>query len=75
MKRIWKRLRQAIRGRRFEADLADEVRIHREMAEAAARRAGASPEEARRESARAFGGEALALGPPPSVETSLDAAA
>ena len=61
MKRLWKRLRQTIQGRKFESDLADEVRIHREMAEDAARRAGASPEEARRESARAFGGEALAL--------------
>ena len=61
MKRLWKRLRQTIRRRRFEADLADEVRIHREMAEDAARNAGATDEEARRESARAFGGEALTL--------------
>ncbi len=61
MKRLWKRLWQAIRRRRFEAELADEVRIHREMAEDAARRTGATDEEARRESARAFGGEALTL--------------
>jgi predicted permease len=61
MKRLWKRLRQVVRRRRFEAELADELRIHREMAEDAARGAGATDEEARRESARAFGGEALAL--------------
>jgi predicted permease len=30
--RIWKKLRQLWRRRRFEADLAEEVRIHREMA-------------------------------------------
>jgi hypothetical protein len=61
MKRLWKRLRQTVQGRRFEAELADELRIHREMAEDAARRSGATPEQARRESARAFGGVALAL--------------
>ena len=61
MKKLWKRLRQTVQGRRFEAELADELRIHREMAEDAARRGGAAPDEARRQSARAFGGEALAL--------------
>ena len=49
MKKLWKRLRQVARRRRFESELADEVRIHREMAEDAARRAGAAPEEARRD--------------------------
>jgi len=52
MKKFWKRLRQTVQRHKFEADLADELRIHREMAEDAARRAGASPDEARRESAR-----------------------
>jgi predicted permease len=61
MRKLWKRLRQLVQRRRFEAELADELRIHREMAEDAARRGGAAPDEARRQSARAFGGEALAL--------------
>jgi predicted permease len=61
MRKLWKRLRQLVQRRKFESELADELRIHREMAEDAARRAGAAPEDARRQSARAFGGEALAL--------------
>src|ERR1035437_3538649 len=59
--RPWKRLLHLVRRRRFEADLAEELRLHRQLAEDAARRAGAAPEEARRESARAFGSVALTL--------------
>ena len=59
--KLWKRIRQLARRRHFEADLADELRIHREMAEEASRRAGASAEEARRTAGRAFGSVALTM--------------
>jgi macrolide transport system ATP-binding/permease protein len=59
--KLWRRFRQFQQRRSFEADLAEELRIHREMAEAAAIRAGATPEEARRTTGRDFGGTALAL--------------
>jgi hypothetical protein len=59
--RLWRRFLQLVQRRSFEADLAEELRIHREMAEASAVRAGATPEEARREAGRDFGGVALAL--------------
>src|SRR5215472_8042388 len=50
--RLWSRLRQWIRRRQFEADLAEEIRIHREM-ERDYRAAGGE--------GRFFGSEALAL--------------
>ncbi len=59
--RLWRRFRQLLQRRSFEADLAEEVRIHREMAEASALRAGATPQEARREAGRDFGSVAITL--------------
>ena len=59
--RLWRRVRQLLQRRAFEADLAEELRIHREMAEASAVRAGATPEEAKRETGRDFGSTALTL--------------
>jgi predicted permease len=50
--RLWRKLRQWMGRRRFEADLAEEVRIHREM-EAEYRRTGGE--------GRHFGSTALAL--------------
>ena len=47
--KLWKRLRQIVRARRYEQELADELRIHREMAA----EAGANP--------GAFGSVALTL--------------
>src|ERR1035438_2197693 len=59
--RIGKRLRHFWQRRRFESDLAEEVRIHREMAEARLRESGVSAEEARDMASRQFGSAALAL--------------
>src|SRR5262249_60134609 len=50
--RLWSRLRQWIARRQFEADLAEEIRIHRDM-ERDYRAAGGE--------GRFFGSEALAL--------------
>ena len=59
--RLRNRIRYLARRRRLDADLAEELRLHREMAENAALRAGATPEDARREANLAFGSEAIAL--------------
>jgi hypothetical protein len=59
--RLRNRLRYLARRRRLDADLAEELRLHREMAESAALRAGATPEDARREANLAFGSETIAL--------------
>lgn len=59
--RLRNRIRYLARRRRLDADLAEELRLHREMAENAALRAGATPEGARREANLAFGSEAIAL--------------
>jgi predicted permease len=59
--RIAKRLRQLWHRRRFNDDLAEEVRIHVEMAEARLREAGASPEEARNQARQQFGNQPLVL--------------
>ena len=59
--RIGKRVRHLFQRRRFEAELAEEVRIHREMAETQLRENGASEEEARNAARRQFGSEALVL--------------
>ena len=59
--RLTKRLRHFWQRRRFESNLAEEVRIHREMAEARLREVGASEQEAQDRARRQFGSEALAL--------------
>lgn len=59
--RLRNRIRYLARRRQLDADLAEELRPHREMAENAALRAGATPEDARREANVAFGSEAIAL--------------
>jgi predicted permease len=50
------RIRSALRGRRLDADLDDELRAHLELATAENRRRGMSPDEARTAALRAFGG-------------------
>ena len=50
------RLLALVRRRRLDAELDGEIRAHLEMAELHARAAGLSPEEARREARRGFGG-------------------
>ena len=59
--RILKRLSHLLLRRRFEADLAEELRIHREMSEARLREQGASPQDARHLASQRFGSESLAL--------------
>ncbi len=59
--RIGKRLRHLWRRQQFEFDLAEEVRIHREMAEARLLETGASKEEARDKARREFGNETAAF--------------
>ena len=52
----WQRLRALLRRGRVEAELDEELRFHLEQETAARRRAGAGPEEARRQAMVAFGG-------------------
>jgi hypothetical protein len=59
--RLQNRIRYLVRRRRLDVDLAEELRLHREMAEDAALREGATPEGARREANLAFGCETIAL--------------
>ena len=60
--RLLKRLKLLFwKRRQFEAELAEELRIHREMDEAAFVAAGESSTDARNLSRRRFGGEALTL--------------
>jgi predicted permease len=59
--KLWNRIRHWAHHREFEQDLAEEMRLHRQMAEEHAQRLGATPEEARRQAGVAFGGAALAL--------------
>lgn len=59
--RIWKRLLQLGRRRRMEADLAEEMRIHQEMAEARFREEGAASDQARDAARRQFGNSAAAI--------------
>jgi predicted permease len=54
-------MRYLARRRQLDADLAEELRHHRELAEHAALRAGATLEGARREANLAFGSEMIAL--------------
>jgi predicted permease len=59
--RIAKRLRQLWHRQRFDDDLAEEVQIHIEMAEARLREAGATEQEARNQARRQFGNQPLVL--------------
>lgn len=59
--RIANRLRRLWHRQRFNDDLAEEVRIHLETAEARLREAGASAEEARDQARRQFGNQPLVL--------------
>jgi predicted permease len=49
------RLRRTVQRSRFEAEMAEELRAHLELEAAARRAAGASPAEAQRQAALAFG--------------------
>lgn len=50
------RLRALFRGRRLDGELDGEIEAHMELAELDAMAAGLSPEQARREARRRFGG-------------------
>jgi predicted permease len=57
--RVWiTRLRTALRGRRAEAEFADELAFHIDMQAEHLRRQGLSPDEARRQARLRFGSEA-----------------
>ena len=56
--RVWAaRLRSALRGRRADADFADELAFHIDMQAEQLRRQGLSPDEARRQARLRFGSE------------------
>ena len=59
--KFWNRIRHFRRREEWERDMAEELRLHREMAEEHAARAGAGPEQASRAAALAFGGAAQTL--------------
>lgn len=60
--RLWNRIRYLLMKRRqAERDLAEELRIHQEMAEEGLRRAGTHPEEAVYRTRRAMGNVPLSL--------------
>src|SRR5262252_8465709 len=59
--RTWNRIRHLFKRRKFERDLQEELRIHREMAEENERRLGASEDEARHNASRSIGSTMLAL--------------
>ena len=61
MRRMLKRIRFLMTRTRREAELADEMAVHRDMARAALEAGGLAPEQARTASQRAFGSEALAM--------------
>jgi predicted permease len=54
--RIWSQFRSLFLKRQLEADMAEEMRAHLEMQEAANRAAGMAPDEARHAARRQFGG-------------------
>jgi hypothetical protein len=58
--RFWNKLRARL-GRSVEAELAEEMRLHREMLEERFRGEGLTPEQARNRAAREFGPMAAAL--------------
>ena len=59
--KFWKRLRILGKRRQMEADLAEEMRIHREMAETRFRNEGATATEAQHAARRQFGNSSAAL--------------
>ena len=56
----WGRLRARIKYRHFDADLREELEVHRAMKEAELQRLGSSPAEARVCASRALGNITLA---------------
>lgn len=67
--RTWNRILHLLRHRKFERDLQEELRIHREMAEENELRLGASEDEARHNATCSIGSTALALEDSRSVWT------
>jgi putative ABC transport system permease protein len=61
MSRWLRRVAYLLRRRRADAELAEEIELHREMAEQEMRRRGAGAREARRASRRALGNVTLAV--------------
>src|SRR5919197_534366 len=60
MRRALRRLWYVLRQRQFDADLAEEMAFHRDLAEHALAQHGAAPHEARLGAERLFGSAALA---------------
>ncbi len=58
--KVWNRLLLRLRGGRLEAELNDEIRLHREMLEADFVRQGMTPREAAQAAARQFGNPSAA---------------
>ena len=61
MRKVLRRIRFLITRTRREAELADEMAVHRDMARAALEAGGVSPDDARDTSQRAFGSDTLAM--------------
>jgi predicted permease len=59
--RTWNRIRYLFKRRKFERELQEELRIHREMAEEDELRLGVSEDEARHNASRSIGSTMLAL--------------
>jgi len=59
--RTWNRIRHLFEHRKFERELQEELRIHREMAEENELRLGASQDEARHHVSRSMGSTMLAV--------------
>lgn len=57
MRALWQRLRSVVRPRRVDDEIRREIQFHLEMEAEKAAAAGLSPEAARREARRRFGGE------------------
>ena len=56
---LTRRLAMLFRGRHFDADLEEEIRLHRELREREQSEAGVRPEEARCTARRRFGNDLL----------------
>jgi putative ABC transport system permease protein len=54
---LTRRLAMLLRGRRFDADLEEEIRLHRELREREQIEAGVAPDEARHAARRRFGND------------------
>src|SRR5262245_39216276 len=55
LRELGRRLLMLLRGRRFDRDLDEEMRLHRELRAGELERGGLGPDAARREAARRFG--------------------